>query len=183
MTDNALTVVPKVRPAELPALPYGEFWPLVARLYELVKSDPHDRTQWVLQQAPTPADRALIAIAQDVCKEAARRLVPHEPDVLKAELGKLVLHYPTKRLTEAQFTLWADGYHKILAEYPAELLVEVCLEWLANVADRMPTPADLKQHCDRLNYPRKIRAQYAAAAPLALTRWDQENQRKEAAHG
>lgn len=149
-----------------------------------MRTDPHDRGQMVLVRAPTPGDRALIAMANDVCAEAARRLVPHQPDLLKAELGKLVLHYPTKRLTEAQFTLWADGYHEVLAAYPGELLAEVCMEWLATVADRMPTPADLKQQCDRINYPRKIRAQYAAAAPRALARWDQENKpKKEAAHG
>lgn len=180
MTGSELVAVVNNRAVTaeaLPELPSAEFWALAERISARVRWEFSERI-YRLRGMPSATDRACLLLGSKVAEDGKRRVSRKTSMVLKLELGKLVLHYPVKRLTEDQFGVWADGYHKVLADYPDELIEEVCLAWLAKVADRMPTPADLKAECEMKLAMRKIFLEQCGGAVAALELWDREQTRR-----
>jgi hypothetical protein len=117
-----------------------------------------------------------LAEGPNIAAAASERLKPGTADVRKTQLGMLLLHYPVRKFSEAQWNIWAESYHKLLAHVPDEVFVDACLKWLAEVPDRMPAPADLVRITNDILLHRRFWLAHCKSAADALANWDEEHQ-------
>lgn len=173
MTARAMTTQTAVR---LPELHSEAFWGRVRAASDLVTWGRGETGfRYTLKARPGPSERFELSNIGPLATAASDRLKPGTAYVRKAALGSLLLHYPVRKFTEAQWVRWADDYHRICAHVPDEVFVDVCNEWLAEVPDHMPSPADLLKRTEVKSAERKLWLANLEAAELALRNWDDEH--------
>lgn len=129
-----------------------------------------------LRRQPTDLERQALLACPQLAEAASERLKPGTGHVLRNKLGEMLLVYPVRQMTDAQWGVLAGLYAKVLGDCPDECIADAADRWLADPTKKvLPSPAELAEMAKALKGKREFAAHLCLVAPKALQNWDDDH--------